>query len=110
MFFSGRYKKIFNSDYDFLKLLFISLSDRPQTKDSKTIDEKNVDPGTEKFKTNLIVALEEEDKQELRARKINWSKLDVIKDFDHTEVQQLLVNAKAFTRYDNVVFDSQCNC
>lgn len=94
VFFSGRYKKIFNSDYDFLKLLFISLSDRPQTKDSKTIDEKNVDPGTEKFKTNLIVALEEEDKQELRARKINWSKLDVIKDFDHTEVQQLLVNAK----------------
>ena len=74
--------------------MFISLSDRPQTKDSKTIDEKNVDPGTEKFKTNLIVALEEEDKQELRARKINWSKLDVIKDFDHTEVQQLLVNAK----------------
>ncbi|RCK64180.1 Restriction of telomere capping protein 5 [Candida viswanathii] len=94
IFFSGRYKKIFSRDYDFLKLFFLGLSNRQQSKESVANNEKKEVFEPPKFKASLIVALEEEDKLELKARKVNWSQLDIVKDYDGTNIEESLVNSK----------------
>lgn len=101
VFFSGRYTKIFSSDYDFLKLFFLGLSneeliDKADINNEKTNNEKTHRVKTTSFKASLIIPIEEGDKPELIARKINWSKVDIVKDFDNIDIESLHVSVKHF--------------
>ncbi|KAL6449480.1 RTC5 Restriction of telomere capping protein 5 [Candida maltosa Xu316] len=89
---SGRYKKIFNRDYDFLKLWFIGLSLTPG--EENTNEKGDIKEQDHKYKVNLIIPVQETDKPEIVAKKIIWSDIDVVKSFNGVDVNSLKVNAK----------------
>lgn len=108
-FHTGRYKKSLSADYDYLKLVFItlgfasqrSIGEEPEEKqEEKTADKPQV---TEKFaegdlETFLIEVKKNplpdmEDTKEFLARRVLWDTFSYVQSFDEIDIDALHINA-----------------
>ncbi|KAK6202423.1 restriction of telomere capping protein 5 [Scheffersomyces amazonensis] len=107
IFHSGRYKKIFNKEFDYIKLLFISLAlgdpenvNKESNKTSKSeFSEQQTTIGDESeiesFTLELNSSFGEEDPLNIRSRKIRWDSFKLIKTFDEIDIEPLTINANS---------------
>lgn len=95
LFHTGRYKKLLTADYDYLKLVFISLSDINKTYlEEKTSSSTSGSDNKEDTLYNLDVTdFSSEDDDSTLSRKIKWSTFSVIQSFDDTDLDSIYICA-----------------
>ncbi|CUM46613.1 Restriction of telomere capping protein 5 [Debaryomyces fabryi] len=93
LFHTGRYKKLLNADYDYLKLVFISLSDinKAYLKE-KSSSSSNSSNNEEDLSYNLDVKdFSSDDDESILSRKISWSTFSVIQSFDDIDLDSIYI-------------------
>ncbi|KAK6460510.1 restriction of telomere capping protein 5 [Scheffersomyces coipomensis] len=99
IFHSGRYKKIFNKEFDYVKLLFISLAlgdseEEPTPITKPEYIENVIPPGElEPYSLELHDPFLDDDPINVRTRKIKWDTFKLIDNFDDVDVESLSINA-----------------
>lgn len=100
---SARYKKIFNSQYDYLKLIFCSLA-LPRLAVETNSEELSVDFLSDKPKVveqvvpepyvvEVRYPIREEDSPDIRLKKVKWDTFNIINNYDDIDISSLKVNA-----------------
>lgn len=93
LFHTGRCKKLLNADYDYLKLVFISLSDinKAYLKE-KSSSSSNSSNNEEDLSYNLDVKdFSSDDDESILSRKISWSTFSVIQSFDDIDLDSIYI-------------------
>lgn len=95
LFHTGRYKKVLTADYDYLKLVFISLSDINKTylKEESNSSTSSID-NKEDLSYNLSVTdFSSDDDESILSRKIRWNSFSVIQSFDDIDLDSIFIEA-----------------
>lgn len=108
-FHSGRYKKTLGSEYDYLKLVFISLSYASSSDDEEAPIKEKLTPETKSAIEKPMVAEEyvpgdlenyvievvqgANDEEYNTAHRIKWPTMNQIQSFDEIDVEELVINS-----------------
>lgn len=95
LFHTGRYKRLLTAEYDYLKLVFISLSDINKTfLEEKTSSSSSNSDNKEDTLYNLdVMDFSSEDEDSILSRKIKWNTFNVIQSFDDIDLDSIYVGA-----------------
>ena len=95
LFHTGRYKRLLTAEYDYLKLVFISLSDINKTYlEEKTSSSSSNSDNKEDTLCNLdVMDFSSEDEDSILSRKIKWNTFNVIQSFDDIDLDSIYVGA-----------------
>lgn len=95
LFHTGRYKKLLTADYDYLKLVFISLSDiNKSSLEEKSNSSTNSSDDKEDTLYNVDVKdFSSEDNDSTLSRKIKWNRFSVIESFDDIDLDSIHIGA-----------------
>lgn len=95
VFHTGRYKKVISLEFDYLKLLFVSLSNIGKVNDDEKIsteDQKNGEEKEECFEVKVDKSVQLDSINDI-SQKIRWNTLDSIKTFDNVDLDSLYIEA-----------------
>ncbi|ODV80998.1 uncharacterized protein CANTADRAFT_188088 [Suhomyces tanzawaensis NRRL Y-17324] len=95
---SGRYKKIFSNNYDYLKLIFISLAWADVEHSDSSLETKSKPSAEDSVADDAQVVevsrpLTGEEPPEILARIIKWETFNTINNFDDTDLTKLSLKA-----------------
>lgn len=95
LFHTGRYKRLLTAEYDYLKLVFISLSGINKTYlEEKTSSSPSSSDDKEDTLYNLdVMGFSSEDEDSILSRKIKWNTFNVIQSFDDIDLDSIYVGA-----------------
>lgn len=98
-FHSGRYKKLLTSDYDYLKLVFISLSNigRPDVDEKTDTSTSSMSNNEKKEKESYsldVCDYTDDDDDSTLFRKINWKTFSVILSVDDVDLDSICIDAQ----------------
>ncbi|KAI5968795.1 RTC5 [Candida margitis] len=87
IFILGKHNKILDQNFDFVKLLFISLSGKDEQE--KSVEDSPID-------MPLIQPFKESDEIGLKAKKVDWKNATVVSSFDSIAMESLMSDAESF--------------
>lgn len=83
---TGRFRKLVSSDYDYLTLVFISLSLTSAESNEKTAHD-------EEYQLEVTDLRKEAESVPETARRVNWGSFDILRSFDGLDVARLTLRA-----------------